>query len=66
MKLKPCPFCGNDLNQQDFWHETVYPYNRQKTIWSVNCAEEVGGCSAQMFADSVEEVVKKWNKRQRS
>jgi hypothetical protein len=63
MKLKPCPFCGHDLNQQDFWHESVYPQSRGASIWSVNCAEETGGCSAQILGSSAEDAVKNWNKR---
>jgi len=63
MKLKPCPFCGHDLNQQDLWHETVYPIDKQKTIWSVNCAEETGGCSASILGSSGDDAINNWNKR---
>ena len=63
MRLKPCPFCGHDLNQQDLWHETVYPTDRQKTIWSVNCAEETSGCGASILGSSAEDAINNWNKR---
>ena len=63
MRLKPCPFCGHDLNQQDLWHETVYPVDRTKTIWAVNCAEEFSGCGASMLGSSAEDAINNWNKR---
>lgn len=61
--LKPCPFCGNDLNKQDFYHDTVYPISRHPTTWSIHCAEEYGGCSAEIIGNNVEDIVKKWNRR---
>ena len=63
MKLEPCPFCGHDLNQQDLWHETIYPVDRVRSIWAVNCAEEVGGCGANILGYNSDEAVAKWNTR---
>ena len=61
-KLLPCPFCGNDLNQQDPL-DTIYPVNREGTIWNVFCTESSGGCDASIMADTAEQAIKKWNSR---
>ena len=63
MNLKSCPFCGNDLNSQDLWHETIYPHNKDRSIWSINCAEECGGCGAQLLGSSADDCIEKWNHR---
>ena len=31
--------------------------------WSMNCTENMGGCGANIDADSREEVIAKWNRR---
>lgn len=59
--LLPCPFCGHDLNVQDYDHDTVYP--AAPGVWSINCAEEHGGCSAQILASTPAQCVDKWNRR---
>lgn len=62
--LKPCPFCGNDLNRQDFYHDTVYPVGTTPRLYSINCDEGSGGCGVQILGDNVQAVVRKWNTRQ--
>lgn len=32
-------------------------------VWGIHCNEHMGGCGAEMYGDSDEEVVKKWNRR---
>jgi hypothetical protein len=36
---------------------------REGLVWSIHCNVIYGGCSAEMSADSKEEVVQKWNRR---
>ena len=56
--FKPCPFCGNDLNAQDYM-DTLYPSNRDATLWQVVCQL----CSATMLGETKEEAVESWNNR---
>jgi len=63
MVLLSCPFCGNEVGQQDLWHETIYPKIRDRSIWVINCAEEVGGCGAQLMGTSPDDCIKRWNTR---
>ena len=58
MILKECPFCGYDLNTQDY-QDTVYPSNRDRTLWQVVCQQ----CSATMLGESKEEAISMWNTR---
>ena len=67
MIVKPCPFCGwNPLLEPD---DFIYP-NRDG--WEVNCYEYfdsdgnhiAGGCGVTMFANTKEEALDKWNRRE--
>lgn len=62
--LLPCPFCGNDLNNQDPC-DTIYPayYNHNKYTYQIVCQENVGGCSATILGDTKEDCISLWNTR---
>ena len=60
--LLPCPFCGNELQYQDL-DDTVYPSNRDGTIFEIVCNETYGGCSASILGRSEIDCITKWNKR---
>lgn len=55
--LLHCPFCGNDLNEQDIL-DTVYPANRERTLYQVVCA-----CTATMLGETYDDAISKWNTR---
>ena len=56
--LLPCPFCGNNLNEQDIL-DTVYPANRERTLYQVVC----NCCSATMLGETYDDAISKWNTR---
>lgn len=60
-ELKSCPFCGfhPDIDDPD----CIYPVDRQKTFWALQCYETGGGCTAKVLGCSCEEVIEKWNRR---
>ena len=60
--LKPCPFCGNDINKQDPL-DTIYPMGRETNIYEIVCQQSAGGCDAMILGGSIEECIKKWNRR---
>jgi hypothetical protein len=75
-QLKPCPFCGRKKDIEDY--DTLYPsgmywiekdlvrsyvtFNKRSEnhspCWQVSCA-----CGASLNADSREEAIENWNKR---
>lgn len=60
-ELKSCPFCKFQPDIDD--PDCIYPINREKTLWSLNCYETGGGCATQVLGSNREEVIEKWNKR---
>ena len=58
--LLPCPFCGFHPNAND--DDCIYPVGRTK-LMQIVCYESGGGCGASVLGDSVDEVIRKWNRR---
>jgi hypothetical protein len=60
-KIKPCPFCGQeiDITDEDF----CYPNNRERTEWRAGCIEIADGCGAEVLGCTEEEAINKWNNR---
>lgn len=69
------PKCPETLHPSGvYWHydensgSRVY-YSREdinsesNACWQVNCEASFGGCGATISADSIEDVIKKWNRR---
>lgn len=67
MRLKLCPFCGNDVQKQYELdsRDTVYPVDREQRVWNVLCGGwyGYGGCSASILGDSAEDAMNNWNRR---
>lgn len=59
-ELKPCPFCGMQLNIKD--EDTSYP-TRAEGVWNLGCAGVYGGCDTYVLGDDEADCIKKWNKR---
>lgn len=58
--LKICPKCGFDVCID--LDDTLYPLNRERTIWNVVCNEVYGGCGFEFLGVSKIDVVERWNK----
>lgn len=65
IELKPCPFCGNDMNfqYQIDPEDTIYPINKEHTLWNLVCAFTNGGCDVSMLGSSPQVCIDKWNRR---
>jgi len=76
-ELLPCPFCGQDVKEQDFL-DTLYPsgiywrdddeHGRHYVCRSISpdnpCYQLVcHGCDASVSGDSMDETAIKWNTR---
>ena len=59
--LKPCPFCGFELDPSDM--DCIYPATREGDIFQVVCHESGGGCSATVLGLTPTDAIKNWNKR---
>lgn len=59
--ILPCPFCGKEMDSND--PDTLYPYNREKTIWNIVCQQNYGGCDAYILGDNPTNCILKWNTR---
>lgn len=69
-RLKPCPFCGFQPENDD--PDAVYPqgYPFQDPIsgetWQpfrAGCIENEGGCGAEVVGTSAQDAIDRWNKR---
>lgn len=67
-KIKPCPFCGHDLEAQYNAGnmDILYPITRERDIWNIVCDVHSGGCGAIMLGDDMYECVELWNTRTES
>ena len=65
--LAPCPFCTIDLmevaEEDGGLVDLVYPINKERTLYTVNCPEYAGGCNASMLGGTREEAIAAWNRR---
>jgi hypothetical protein len=61
--IRPCPFCGCDVDSYKDDEDFIYPANKAKTAFNLNCLIHYGGCGAEMLAGTPEECIKKWNTR---
>lgn len=59
--LKPCPFCGKDMDIND--PDTLHPTNRMHTEWIICCVEHACGCGSSMHGDDKYNTILKWNQR---
>lgn len=62
-ELLPCPFCGHVIFAGDDYIDSIYPADRERTLWSVHCTGNEGGCDASTLADSREGAIAAWNRR---
>lgn len=71
MKLKPCPFCGEDMSvfcysaaQIGMLDEDDPNYDNAVFEFAVCCDFHLGGCGATSgYRDTAEEAVEAWNRR---
>ena len=61
--LKPCPFCGSDVDSYKDSADFIHPASKDKTVWQINCCSVYGGCDASILGDSPEDCIEKWDKR---
>jgi len=63
--LKPCPFCGNpvDAEDGDVLHTTPSFIDPNERIWVLNCPVSADGCGVQVYGDTKQEVIARWNSR---
>jgi hypothetical protein len=53
--------CGQHLLQGDHLIDTVYPCNREKTVFNAYCDVSIGGCGRTVYADNISTLLKRWN-----
>ena len=59
--LLPCPFCGNDVNDDEGCFQSSGFRAETMPAWSVRCGNP--GCNADVTATTREEVIVQWNRR---
>ena len=42
---------------------SIYEVPKEQWCYKIVCQEHYGGCGAEVYGDSIEEVKEKWNKR---
>ncbi len=60
-RLKSCPFCGFIPDAENA--NCIYPLDRERKEWILECYEIEGGCGANVLGDSAQDAINKWNKR---
>jgi hypothetical protein len=58
--IKQC-ICGYDVSKEDVLIDSLYPANRERTEWLFGCMVHNGGCGRQVYANSKDDVVRRWN-----
>ena len=53
----------NEFGRSYFGRTHVLMKNNPKACWGMHCVENLGGCGAQVTADSKEEAIAKWQRR---
>lgn len=53
--------CGKHLLEGDDLIDTVYPCNREKTVYNAYCNVSMGGCGRVVYADSIALLMARWN-----
>lgn len=43
--------------------DTIYPINKEHTLWNLVCAFTNGGCDVSMLGSSPQVCIDKWNRR---
>ena len=59
-KFKPCS-CGKDLLNEDYFDDTLYPMNRERTKFNAYCNPLYSGCGRTVYGQSIKEVSIRWN-----
>lgn len=63
IKIKPCPFCGSDVDRYKDSEDFIYPIDRTGDLYEIHCLGIYGGCDASILGESPEDCIEKWNKR---
>lgn len=59
-KILPCKECGK--NWSDNLIDTLYPLTRDYSEWVFGCMSHNGGCGRQVYGESREDAVDRWNR----
>lgn len=59
--LRECPFCKFVPKIEDA--DCLYPIDRQRSVWNLNCYESGGGCGVSVLGWSKFECIDRWNNR---
>ena len=59
--IKHC-VCGYNVADENVLIDSLYPANRERTQWLFGCMVHNGGCGRQVYSDTKEDVIKRWNK----
>lgn len=60
-ELKPCPFCGNDVNDDEGCFQSGGFIGPKTPVWSVRCGNP--SCNADVSAASADAAIAAWNTR---
>lgn len=60
-EFKECPFCGHHPDPYEC--DTIYPLNREGTLWRAGCVDNAGGCTAKVIGGTPYEAIDEWNRR---
>lgn len=53
--------CGKHLLKGDDLIDTVYPCNRERTVYNAYCNTSMGGCGRIVYGSNLEILEKRWN-----
>lgn len=53
--------CGKHLLKGDNLIDTVYPCTREKDVLNAYCNVTMGGCGRTVYADTIENLLIRWN-----
>lgn len=60
--MQSCPFCGH-LPDPSNYIDSIHPVNRELSRYTACCLESEGGCGAQVFGRTIDELLENWNRR---
>lgn len=67
MKLKPCPFCGCQAKAEPFVEDRFSQHFNPARVICLNhkCGATIEKISLETYKENLEDVVQRWNQRQK-